>query len=147
MKKKTLTLINLSLVALLILSSISSVILEATGGNGLSAIRNTTLVVLHIVLTLTLFTLAYYHVKFHFGPASRWSSFFKKTKKQNRWLLWLVITVLVTGLLATLTYSFHGHTLLGALHGKIGFVALLAMLIHLHHRRKWFRTIFHSQDK
>lgn len=139
--------INLSLVALLILTAISSVILEATGGNSLPAIRNTTLVVLHIVLTLTLFTLAYYHVKFHFGPASRWSSFFKKTKKQNRCLLWLVITVLATGILATLTYSFHGHTPLGAIHGKIGFVALLAMLLHLLHRRKWFRTIFHGHNK
>lgn len=83
---------------------------------------------------------SYNHVRLHFGPISRWPSFFKKGKRQNRWLLWLVVATLATGLGAIFTYSFHGNSPLGAVHGKIGFLALILMLLHLLHRRKWFKS-------
>lgn len=138
MKKKTLTITNLSLVVLLILSAATSIILESTGGEDLRMIRNSSLVVAHIAATLILFAVCYNHVRLHFGSISRWPAFFKKTKRQNRWLLWLVVITLVTGIGAIFTYSFHGHSPLGAVHGKIGFLALILMLLHLIHRRKWF---------
>lgn len=126
------------MVVLLILSAATSIILEITGGEDLRTVRNSALVVAHIAVTLILFVMSYNHVRLHFGPISRWPSFFKKGKRQNRWLLWLAIITLVTGIGAIFTYSFHGHSPLGAVHGKIGFLALILMLLHVIHRRKWF---------
>lgn len=145
MKKKTLTITNLSLVVLLILSAATSIILESAGGENLRIIRNSALVATHIAVTLILSVMSYEHVKLHFGPVSRWPAFFKKTKSQNRLLLWLAIITLVTGIGAIFTYSFHGHSPLGAVHGKIGFLALILMLLHVIHRRKWFRQNFNRR--
>lgn len=147
MKKTTLTITNLLLVALLILSAASSIILESAGGEDLRLIRNSALVVAHITVTLILFAVAYNHVKLHFGSFSRWPSFFKKTKRQNRWLFWMVVVTLMTGILAIFTYSIHGHSPLGAIHGKIGFLALVLMFLHLLHRRHWFGTFRHMKRK
>lgn len=64
----------------------------------------------------------------------------RKTKMQNRWLLATSTIVLLTGVAATFTYCAVGHTSLSGIHGKLGFVALALMALHLAHRLKWSRN-------
>ncbi len=142
MKKSQLNVINLSLIVLLAITTASSVILECAGGKDLPALRSGGLVLLHIAVTLALMILSYLHIKAHFGRAGQWRERFRKTKKQNRWLLWITAITLLTGIAAIFTYFVYGHTPFGAIHGKIGFVALLIMLLHLLHRRRWLKNLF-----
>lgn len=141
MKKNRLTFVNIFLVVIFILSAASSVILESLGGRESSAVSNSILVIMHITLTLTLFGMAYEHIRLHFGPVGKWPERLRKTKRQNRWLLSLALVTLATGIVAIATYFTHGHTPLGGIHGKIGFIASILMLFHLIHRRKWFKTL------
>lgn len=142
MKKSQLTIINLSLIGLLILTVASSVILEYTGGKDLPLLRSGALVIIHVAVTLALMLLSYLHIKAHFGAIRQWRERFHKTKKQNRWLFRATIITFLSGLIATVTYFLKGHTPFGGIHGKVGYVALLIMLLHLIHRRKWLKNIF-----
>lgn len=142
MKKSRLNVINLSLIVLLAVTTASSVILECTGGKDLPALHSCALVLLHIAVTLALMILSYLHIKAHFGQTSQWRERFRKTKRQNKWLLWITAITLLTGIAAIFTYFAFGHTPFGAIHGKIGFIALLIMLLHLLHRRKWLKNLF-----
>lgn len=142
MEKKTrLKIVNLALVVLLALVTASSVILECLGGKGLKNLTSSSLVFIHIAVSIVIFALSYRHIALHFGNLSRWPQPLKKTKKQNRWLLGVMAVTLASGIAATITYFIHGHTPLGGIHGKIGFAALAFMLLHLIHRRKWFKGI------
>ncbi len=142
MKKSRLNVINLSLIVLLAVTTASSVILECTGGKDLPALHSGALVLLHVAVTLALMILSYLHIKAHFGQTSQWRGRFRKTKRQNKWLLWITAITLLTGIAAIFTYFAFGHTPFGAIHGKIGFIALLIMLLHLLHRRKWLKNLF-----
>lgn len=142
MKKSQLTIINLSLIVLLFLTVASSVIIEYTGGRNLPQLRSGALVIIHIAVTLALMLLSYFHIKAHLGAIRQWRERFRKTKKQNRWLFWVALITFLSGLIATVTYFLKGHTPFGGIHGKIGFIALLIMFLHLIHRRKWLRDIF-----
>lgn len=141
MKKSRLTVINISLIVLLILTVASSVILECLGGKGLPALRSMALVIIHIAVTLALMLLSYLHIKAHWGSLPQWRQRLCKTKKQNRWLLWATVLTFLTGLIAIVTFFMEGHTSFGGIHGKIGYVAMLIMLLHLIHRQKWLKSI------
>ncbi len=142
MKKSKLTVINISLIVLLVLTTVSSLVLECTGGKDLPVLRGSALVLLHIAVTLALMILSYLHIKAHFGRTSQWRERFGRTKKQNKWLLWVTAITLLTGIAAIFTYFAYGHTPFGAIHGKIGYIALLIMILHLLRRRKWLKNLF-----
>ena len=142
MKKSRLTVINSFLIVLLILTASSSLILECIGGKDLPTLRSVTLVVVHIIVTLALVLLSYLHIRAHFGSLPQWRQRFGKTKRQNRWLLWTTVLTFLTGIVAIVTFALKGHSSFGGIHGKIGYVALLIMFLHLIHRGKWLRNLF-----
>ncbi len=142
MKKSQLNVINISLIVLLVLTTASSLVLECTGGKDLPTLRNSALVILHIAVTLALMILSYLHIKAHFGQTNQWRERFRRTKRSNKWLLLIMAITLFTGIAAIFTYFVCGHTPFGAIHGKIGYIALLIMFRHLLRRREWLKNIF-----
>lgn len=135
-KRLILKCVDYFLVVFLLLSTISSVVLECRSGSAFLNLSGVTLVILHIVLTLLLLGLSYYHIRLHFGAPNRWLPILRKSKRDNMWLLWTGILTLVTGVVATITYFNHGHTSFGGVHGKIGFFVLALMVYHLLRRIK-----------
>lgn len=132
MKKANLKTINFLLVILLIPTIASSIILECLDGGDTRAISNSRLILIHILVATALMLLSYWHIKLHFGPLGNWKSRICKTKRQNRWLLTISAITLLTGIAATAVYFLTGnHNIIGAVHGKIGYVAIFIMLLHL----------------
>ena len=127
MKKHTLYIIDIILSILLVVVLVSSIINEVLGGSSLAALSNTSITVFHISVCLVLMTLAFIHIKAHYANLSRWINCLKKGKMQTRVVFILCAMTLVTGIAS---FS-HGHTPLGGVHGKIGFVALALMILHL----------------
>lgn len=143
MKKANLKTINILLVLLLIPTIASSIILEYLGGGDLRAISNTGLIIIHILVATALMVLSYRHIKLHFGPLKNRKSRICKTKRQNKWLIIISAITLLTGIMATAIYFLTGnHNIIGAIHGKIGYIAIFIMLLHLLQRRKWLRSLF-----
>lgn len=148
MKKGNLKTINILLVILLIPTIASSIILEYLGGGDARTISNTGLIIIHILVATALMILSYRHIKLHFGALRNWRSRICKTRKQNRWLLTVSAITLLTGIIATAIYFLTGnHNIIGAVHGKIGYIAIFIMLLHLLQRRKWLRNLFDRNHK
>ena len=143
MKKANLKTINILLVLLLIPTITSSIILEYLGGVDTRVLSNTRLILIHILLATALMILSYRHIKLHFGPLRNWNTLICKTKQLNRLLLIASAITLLTGIIATAIYFLTGsHNIIGAIHGKIGYIAIFIMLLHLLQRRKWLRSMF-----
>ncbi len=143
MKKANLKTINILLVLLLIPTIASSIILEYLGGGDTRVLSNTGLIIIHFLVATTLMILSYLHIKLHFGPLKNWDTRICKTKRQNRWLLTISAITLLTGIIATAIYFLTGnHNIIGAIHGKIGYIAIFIMLLHLLRRRKWLWSLF-----
>lgn len=131
MKKHTLYIIDIILSILLVVVLVSSIINEVLGGSSLAALSNTSITIFHISVCLVLMTLAFIHIKAHYANLSRWINCLKKGKMQTRVVFILCAMTLVTGIASMVVYFGHGHTPLGGVHGKIGFVALALMILHL----------------
>lgn len=131
MKRKTLFTIDIILTVLLIIVTGSSILQEALFGKSWKGMSNLTLTLLHIFFSLALMALCYIHIKAHYGNISRWKAGLKRSKVTPRILFWMMLATLITGLLSIVSFFTIGHSWIGGVHGKIGFVALVFMLLHL----------------
>lgn len=136
MKRTTLRTVNILMATLLLPVAVTSIFLECLEGSDLAAVRNVNIVALHLAVAMTLFVLCGFHIKAHFGNIQSWFKRLKSSKFPNRFLFWISVLTLLTGVIATLAWLHHGHSPIGGVHGKIGFLALIVMFAHLIRRRK-----------
>lgn len=113
----------------LLLMLISGIQMEATSGAYAWAV-----VVVHIVLGLIMTALAVMHIYLHYKRGNWFARFAQNPNMGTRVLWWVFLITAATGIAATVMWIVEpSHSLLGAVHGKIGFLMVLAGV--LHHRR------------
>lgn len=113
----------LKVILLLILAS--GIQLEATSG------RYAWSVWVHIVLGLILTGLSIYHIYLHYKNSNWFTRFAKKRNKVTRVLWWVFLLTAVSGIAATLQWLMEGgHSPIGGVHGKIGFLMVIVAIIH-----------------
>lgn len=127
------------LMLLSILVLLSSIQMEACGGEGLWGFSFSTWMYLHCILGALMFVLVIEHLYLHFGK-SNWIAKVKGLKRQTKWLcvifaILFAISVVVFVRIIILT----AHSPIGAVHGKIGFLFLLFCIGHTAKRWKWVK--------
>lgn len=114
---------GLGLTLILILAS--GIQLEATSGQYIWSVW------VHIILGLLLIILSYYHIYLHYKTSNWFKRFAKNKSLITRILWWLYLLTSVTGIIATISwFDSFSHTVIGAVHGKIGFLMALFGIIH-----------------
>lgn len=109
----------------LLLMLISAIQLEATSG------AYTWSVWLHIALGAALTVLSVYHIYLHYKSSNWFARFAKHRSTATRIIWWIFLLTAVSGIAATaLWLAAQGHTHIGALHGKIGFLMVIFAVIH-----------------
>lgn len=121
-----LKLCNRTLASILVLILASGVQLEATSGKyGWS-------VWFHIILGILLCVLSCYHIYLHYKFGNWFSRFAKNRNAVTRILWWIFLLTMVSGVAATVVWiGGHGHSPLGGIHGKIGFLMAIAAIFHV----------------
>ena len=141
MNKKLLYKINISLILVGILVLLSSIQLEMAEGYSFFDIEFNYWVILHLIITIIISVLIYYHLAIRWGGVTNWIRNFKKIKsKQVKWLSWLFLVTFITGIISTLIFFKDGsHSGVGGFHGKFGFITLILMSFHLNKRFRWYK--------
>ena len=99
---------------------------------------------LHIIIGLLFMALVGVHIYLHFGR-SNWFARFSNLKSQaTRILWWLTIITLITGLATAVRWILtNTHTLLGGVHGKLGFLMIILSIFHVVKRLNFFKSKKH----
>ena len=110
---------------ILILILASGIQLEVTSGKYAWSVW------LHIVLGIILTVLSCYHIYLHYRTGNWFVRFAKNKNVITRILWWIFLLTAVTGIMATFLWIGHnGHTSIGGVHGKIGFLMVIFGVIH-----------------
>lgn len=125
-KIKKLKISNWTLLIIYILTLVSSLQLE-TAGNA-----SRLWVILHLIVATSFLAVIIWHIYLHF----RWDNWRRllKGKKKGilKWMSIFCLLVILSAVIATIDWYIKGvHTGPGAIHGKIGFIFLIAVVIHL----------------
>lgn len=122
---------NKWLKVMLLLILASGIQLEATGG------RYAWSVWVHIVLGVVLTVLSVYHIYLHYRKSNWFMRFAKNRNKVTRVLWWVFLLTVVSGIAATIQWIVEGgHSPIGGVHGKIGFLMVIIAVIHAVRQRK-----------
>ena len=109
----------------LILMLASGIQLEATAG------RYAWSVWVHIALGIILSVLSICHIYLHYRFSNWFVRFAKNRNKVTRVLWWVFLLTAVSGIAATVQWLVeNGHSPIGGVHGKIGFVMIIVAIIH-----------------
>lgn len=130
---KKLRICNRSLTISLLLTLISGLQLEMTSG------KYEWSVWLHIILGSALTLLSVYHIFLHYRKSNWFTRFAVNRNTVTRILWWTFLLTAVTGIAASLRWTVEPvHSPSGAIHGKIGFLMVIAAIIHAarHIRRR-----------
>lgn len=131
--KKKLKICNIALLALSVLMLVSAIQLEVTGG------RSVAFVWLHIVSGILFASNIGWHIQLHY----RWRNWLKMLWKRTAVIKWLTATgilTLLSGLWATGEwFVMQHHSYVGAVHGKIGFLMMVFVVIHIIRKIKFYR--------
>lgn len=116
----------------LIVMLVSGIQLEVTSG------RYAWSVWAHIALGIVLTVLSVWHIYLHYRWSDWFARFRKNRNRSTRVLWWVFLLTVVTGIIATVVWLVgHDHSPIGAIHGKIGFLMILAGIIHaVRHKRR-----------
>lgn len=139
MKKTCLYKINVVLLALLLPALGSSLLQEFLGGADMHYVTNNMLTIMHLIVCVPMLLFVGVHLWANCGNITQWFAKIHRQKAQTQWLFWLSVLTFVSGIVATVVYFLHGHTSVGGIHGKLGFVALALMLWHTYRRLKWYK--------
>lgn len=126
-----------------ILTVITSILLEYlhVSGAKIPVIGNLGCIVIHIAVSTVFIFNIYYHLYLHWGETKEWLKRLSKTKsKTTKLLAWLMAFVALLGFIAIFPLCIGiSHTPLGAIHGKLGLLALILVGIHYFQRKRWFK--------
>lgn len=125
-KIKKLKISNWTLLIIYILTLVSSLQLEIAGN------ASRLWVILHLIVATSFLAVIIWHIYLHF----RWDNWRRllKGKKKGilKWMSIFCLLVILSAVIATIDWYIKGvHTGPGAIHGKIGFIFLIAVVIHL----------------
>ena len=96
-------------------------------------------VLVHVVLAVSMMSLAAYHLYLHVGSKGWWQRVKKLKSHVTRLLVRVAMLTAASGLVALVAWLFcRQHTSIGGLHGVIGFFFLLIAAGHTVKRWKWF---------
>lgn len=131
---------NISLLAITPAVLATSIILEASHGAALLGMSFNVWVILHLVAVLVMTGLVCWHLRMNWGKLSGWAKKISgKASGASKALAILIALTVLTGFFAIPQWLIHGHSTVGGIHGKIGFLFILVCLIHTIRHRKWFR--------
>lgn len=81
-----------------------------------------------------------WHVWLNWNSVDKWYHRFRQHKsKEFKWTACTFLLTALSGLVAVPVWFLHGHTGIGGVHGKIGFVCAAFMLGHIVRRWNWYR--------
>ena len=96
-------------------------------------------VLVHVVLAVSMMSLAAYHLYLHVGSKGWWQRVKKLKSHATRLLVRVAMLAAASGLVALVAWLFcRQHTSIGGLHGVIGFFFLFIAAGHTLKRWKWF---------
>lgn len=131
--KKRLKICDWSLLVVSVLMLASGIQLEITSG------RCCLFVWLHIIIGVIFAANILWHLQLHYHR-SNWLSRLWKRPATIKWLTATGLLTLATGLWATgewLATHMHGHV--GAVHGKLGFLMFVVVIIHTVQKFRFYR--------
>ena len=131
------------LIIVAVLMLVSSIQMEALGGDDLLGISFTALTFIHTGFGIAMFSLVAWHLYLHFGGLE-WLKKLGKSVQLTKTLAIFGSVCLASGLfILVYMLSTFEHNLFGAIHGKIGFVFLALGVLHIAKHRQWIkRKIF-----
>lgn len=139
MKKRYLYKINVLLLVMLVPALVSSLLQEFLGGADMHYVTNNMLTIIHLIVCVPMLLFVGVHLWANCGKITQWFAKIRRQKAQIQWLFWLSVLTFVSGVAAMVVYFSHGHTPVGGIHGKLGFVALALMIWHTYRRLKWYK--------
>lgn len=117
---------NRTLGCILILMLASGIQLEATSGEYDWSVW------CHIALGLLLCLASVYHIYLHYKTGNWFSRFARNRNRTTRILWWTFLLTAVSGIAATVVWIVdEGHSPLGGVHGKIGFIMAVIAVVHV----------------
>ena len=109
----------------LILMLASGMQLEATAGSYAWSVW------VHIVFGTLLTILSICHIYYHYRFSNWFARFAKNRNTTTRVLWWMFLLTVISGLAATIQWLVeNGHSPIGGVHGKIGFLMVIVAIIH-----------------
>ena len=130
-KKKKLKICDICLLVAMVLVLASSIQMEACGGRGMGDWDFPMLMYLHCILGTWMFVMVIIHLYLHFGKTG-WHEKIKRLKSQPTKILCrlfaLMLFLSVVAFVVTMARPVHG--LVGAIHGKVGFLFILFCIAH-----------------
>ena len=109
----------------LILMLVSGIRLEATAGSYAWSVW------VHIVLDSLLTILSICHIYYHYRFNNWFARFAKNRNTTTRVLWWVFMLTVISGFEATAQWLVeNGHSPIGGVHGKIGFLMVIVAIIH-----------------
>lgn len=147
-KNQQLRLCNASLMIVAFFMLISSIQMEALAWDSLWEMSFETLTFIHAGIGIIMFLLVVWHLHLHFGNfgLKMWATKLQKSPRLTKSLAIFGTLTLTSGIfiLAYMLVYFE-HNLVGAIHGKIGFVFIALCVIHIHKYWAWIkRKIFNK---
>lgn len=131
---------NISLLVITPAVLATSIILEASHGESVLGLKFNVWVIIHLVTVLAMTGLVCWHLRMNWGKISGWvKKFAGKASGASKALAILIALTALTGLASVPQWLIHGHSPIGEVHGKIGFLFILIAIIHTIRHRKWFR--------
>ena len=124
---------NRSLLVSAVAVLVSGIQLEATHSMGIMSVW------LHVVIGLLFMGLVAYHIYLHFGRSNWFAKFSQLRSQATRILWWVTLITLISGIIAVIhrTATF-GHSVIGGIHGKLGFLMIALSLAHVCKRARFF---------
>lgn len=144
-KSEQLRLCNATLMIVAIFMLISSIQMEALAGDSLFGISFETLTFIHAGIGMLMFALVVWHLYLHFGDLS-WIKKLQKSPRLTKSLAIFGAITLSSGIfILAYMLTYFEHNLVGAIHGKIGFVFIALCGIHIYKYWAWIkRKIFNK---
>lgn len=123
---------NRWLVSILLLMLVSGIHLEMTSCKYVWSVW------LHIILGFLLTGMSLYHIFLHYRYGNWFALFAKNRNITTRVLWWIFILTAVSGIASGVIWlNGYGHSHLGGIHGKIGFLMIVIAVLHfLRHKGK-----------
>ena len=139
MKKKYLSICNSCLLLLAPFVLSSGIVLEHLHGEHFCGIENTLWVYMHIAISCLMTCLVVWHVWLNWQKVNKWYIRLMTHRSQGlKIIFFLYLMTTISGIITMPLWLHCGHIGIGGVHGKIGFMSALCILLHIIKHRKWF---------
>lgn len=139
MNKTHLSICNKSLLLVLPIVVASGILLECLHGKPFCGIGCAAWTSLHAIAAILLLALIVWHVKLNWKNVGDWYNRFRQHHAKGfKCTIVVFLLTAATGLVCFPQWLIHGHTGIGGVHGKIGFVFAVLILWHIKQHWQWF---------